>query len=30
MDLEQAGDWARQSGFDMERIFVTGAARVEN
>ncbi|MBE0698206.1 MAG: glycyl-radical enzyme activating protein [Anaerolineaceae bacterium] len=29
-ELEQAGEWARCSGFDQGRIFVTGAARVEN
>jgi pyruvate formate lyase activating enzyme len=28
--LDQAGGWARQSGFPTERIFVTGAARLEN
>jgi pyruvate formate lyase activating enzyme len=29
-DLTQAGQWARSAGFEPERIFVTGAARVEN
>jgi pyruvate formate lyase activating enzyme len=28
-DLEAARRWAAQSGFDPERIFITGAARVE-
>ncbi len=29
VELQQAGDWARQSGFDPTRVFVTGAARLE-
>ena len=28
-DLEQAGEWARNSGVDPQIVFVTGAARVE-
>jgi pyruvate formate lyase activating enzyme len=28
-DLEQAGEWAKAGGFDAERTFVTGAARME-
>ena len=28
-DLEQAGEWGRASGIDPERVFVTGASRVE-
>jgi pyruvate formate lyase activating enzyme len=28
-DLDQAGEWARRSGIDPGRIFVTGASRVE-
>jgi pyruvate formate lyase activating enzyme len=28
-DLEQAGEWAKAGGFDAERTFVTGAAKVE-
>jgi pyruvate formate lyase activating enzyme len=28
-ELEQVGGWARDSGFDPSRIFVTGAARVD-
>lgn len=29
-ELEQAGHWGKASGFDPTRVFVTGAARVEN
>lgn len=29
-DLAQAGNWARATGFAPDRVFVTGAARVEN
>jgi hypothetical protein len=29
-DLEQAGEWARHSGMDPRRIFVTGASQVEH
>ena len=28
-DLEQAGEWARNSGIDPERVFITGLSRVE-
>jgi pyruvate formate lyase activating enzyme len=29
MELQQAGEWARHSGFDPQRAFVTGAAGVD-
>jgi len=29
-DLDQAGTWARSGGFSPERVFVTGAARLED
>ena len=29
-DLEQAGEWARHSGMDPRRVFVTGAIQVEH
>ena len=29
VELEQVGKWASSSGFDPQRVFVTGAARVE-
>ena len=29
-ELEEIGSWAKSCGFDPARVFVTGAARVEN
>lgn len=29
-ELDQAGEWARTGGFDPQRIFVTGAAKMED
>jgi pyruvate formate lyase activating enzyme len=28
-EMDQAGDWAQNSGFTLERVFVTGATRLE-